>query len=56
MIGTTHPLVAIMATPEVVAALAALGVAICGIVTLQLKALSARLRQRIAPNASTMSA
>lgn len=47
MIGTTHPLVAVMATPEVVAALAALGVAICGIVTLQLKALSARLRQRI---------
>nr|DAK33849.1 MAG TPA: Protein of unknown function (DUF2746) [Caudoviricetes sp.] len=47
MIGTTHPLVAVMATPEVVAALAALGVAICGVVTLQLKALSARLRQRI---------
>ena len=47
MTGATHPLVAVMATPEVVAALAALGVAICGIVTLQLKALSARLRQRI---------
>ncbi len=47
MIGTTHPLVAVMATPEVVAALVALGVAICGVVTLQLKALSARLRRRI---------
>lgn len=47
MIGTTHPLVAVMATPEVVAALAALGIAICGFITLQLKALSARLRQRI---------
>lgn len=43
----THPLVAAMATPEVVAALAALGIAICGFITLQLKALSARLRQRI---------
>lgn len=43
----THPLVAVMATPEVVAALAALGIAICGFITLQLKALSARLRQRI---------
>ena len=40
-------MVAVMATPEVVAALVALGVAICGVVTLQLKALSARLRQRI---------
>lgn len=47
MIGMTHPLVAVMATPEVVAALVALGVAICGVVTLQLKALSARLRRRI---------
>ena len=47
MTGATHPLVAVMATPEVVAALVALGVAICGVVTLQLKALSARLRQRI---------
>nr|DAF01473.1 MAG TPA: Protein of unknown function (DUF2746) [Caudoviricetes sp.] len=36
-----------MATPEAVAALAALGIAICGFITLQLKALSARLRQRI---------
>lgn len=43
----THPLVAVMATPEVVAALAALGIAICGFITLQLKTLSARLRQRI---------
>lgn len=43
----THPLVAVMATPEVVAALAALGIAICGFITMQLKALSARLRQRI---------
>lgn len=47
MIGATHPLVAVMATPEVVAALAALGIAICGVVTMQLKALSARLKKRI---------
>lgn len=47
MSGATHPLVAVMATPEVVAALAALGIAICGFITLQLKALSARLRQRL---------
>lgn len=47
MHDATNPLVAVMATPEVVAALVALGVAICGVVTLQLKALSARLRQRI---------
>ena len=47
MIGATHPLVAVMATPEVVAALAALGIAICGVVTMQLKALSARLKTRI---------
>jgi len=47
MIGATHPLVAVMATPEVVAALAALGIAICGVVTMQLKALSARLKNRI---------
>ncbi len=36
-----------MATPEVVTALAALGIAICGVVTVQLKALSARLKSRI---------
>lgn len=47
MIGATHPLVTVMATPEVVAALAALGVAICGMITVQLKALSARLKSRI---------
>lgn len=47
MYDATHPLVAVMATPEVVAALAALGIAICGFITLQLKASSARLRQRI---------
>lgn len=47
VIGATHPLVAVMATPEVVAALAALGIAICGVVTVQLKALSARLKNRI---------
>lgn len=47
MYDATHPLVAVMAAPEVVAALAALGIAICGFITLQLKALSARLRQRI---------
>ena len=47
MYDATHPLVAVMATPEVVAALAALGVAICGFITMQLKTLSARLRQRI---------
>ena len=47
MSGATHPLVAVMATPEVVAALAALGVAICGVITVQLKALSARLKSRI---------
>ena len=47
MIGATHPLVAVMATPEVVAALSALGIAICGVVTMQLKALSARLKNRI---------
>lgn len=47
MIGATHPLVAVMATPEVVAALAALGIAICGVVTMQLKSLSARLKKRI---------
>lgn len=47
MSGATHPLVTVMATPEVVAALAALGVAICGVITVQLKALSARLKSRI---------
>lgn len=47
MHDATHPLVAVMATPEVVAALAALGIAICGFITMQLKTLSARLRQRI---------
>lgn len=47
MIGATHPLVAVMATPEVVAALAALGIAICGVVTMQLKVLSERLKNRI---------
>lgn len=47
MTATTHPLVAVMATPEVVAALAALGVAICSVITIQLKALSARLKSRI---------
>lgn len=47
MSGVTHPLVAVMATPEVVAALAALGIAICGVITVQLKALSARLKSRI---------
>lgn len=47
MSGATHPLVAVMATPEVVAALAALGIAICGVITVQLKALSARLKSRI---------
>lgn len=47
MYDATHPLVAVMATPEVVAALAALGIAICGFITMQLKTLSARLRQRI---------
>lgn len=47
VIGAAHPLVAVMATPEVVAALAALGIAICGVVTMQLKALSARLKNRI---------
>lgn len=47
VIGATHPLVAVMATPEVVAALAALGIAICGVITMQLKALSARLKNRI---------
>lgn len=47
MTPSTHPLVAVMATPEVVAALAALGIAICGVVTMQLKALSARLKNRI---------
>lgn len=47
VIGATHPLVAVMATPEVVAALAALGIAICGVVTMQLKALSERLKNRI---------
>jgi hypothetical protein len=47
VIGATHPLVAVMATPEVVAALAALGIAICGVVTMQLKVLSARLKNRI---------
>ena len=47
MTPSTHPLVAVMATPEVVAALAALGVAICGILTMQLKSVAARLRSRI---------
>lgn len=47
MIATTHPLVTVMATPEVVAALAALWVAICGVVTFQLNELSARLKSRI---------
>lgn len=47
MSGATHPLITVMATPEVVAALAALGVAICGVITVQLKALSARLKSRI---------
>ena len=47
MYDATHPLVAVMSTPEVVAALAALGIAICGFITMQLKALSTRLRLRI---------
>ena len=47
MSGTTHPLVAVMATPEVVAALVALGVAVCSYLTMQLKAVAARLRARI---------
>ena len=47
MTATTHPLVAVMATPEVVTALAALGGAICGVSTVQLKARSARLKSRI---------
>ena len=47
VIGATHPLVAVMAAPEVVAALAALGIAICGVVTMQLKVISARLKNRI---------
>ncbi len=47
MYDATHPLVGVMATPEVAAALAALGIAICGFITMQLRALSARLRQRI---------
>lgn len=47
MIGATHPLVAVMATPEVVTALAALGIAICGVLTMQLKSVAARLRSRI---------
>lgn len=47
MSEATHPLVAVMATPDVVAALAALGIAICGVITVQLKALSARLKSRI---------
>lgn len=47
MIGAAHPLVTVMATPEVVAALTALGVAICGVITVQLKALNARLKSRI---------
>ena len=45
--GATHPLVAVMATPEVVAALVALGVAVCGYLTMQLKTVAARLRSRI---------
>ncbi len=47
MSGATHPLVAVMATPEVVTALAALGIAICGVLTMQLKSVAARLRSRI---------
>lgn len=47
MTGATHPLVAVMATPEVVTALAALGIAICGVLTMQLKSVAARLRSRI---------
>lgn len=47
MSGATHPLVAVMATPEVVAALVALGVAVCGYLTMQLKTVAARLRSRI---------
>ena len=47
MIPSTHPLVAVMATPEVVTALAALGIAICGVLTMQLKSVAARLRSRI---------
>lgn len=47
VIGATHPLVAVMATPEVVTALAALGIAICGVLTMQLKSVAARLRSRI---------
>lgn len=47
MTPSTHPLVTVMATPEVVAALAALGIAICSVITVQLKALSARLKSRI---------
>lgn len=47
MSGVTNPLVTVMATPEVVAALVALGVAICGVLTMQLKAVASRLRSRI---------
>lgn len=47
MSGATHPLVAVMATPEVVTALVALGVAVCGYLTMQLQAVAARLRARI---------
>ena len=47
MSGATHPLVAVMATPEVVTALVALGVAVCGYLTMQLKTVAARLRARI---------
>lgn len=47
MTQSTHPLVAVMATPEVVTALAALGIAICGVLTMQLKSVAARLRSRI---------
>lgn len=36
-----------MATPEVVTALAALGIAICGVLTMQLKSVATRLRARI---------
>ena len=45
--GETQPLVAVRATPEVVAARAALGIGIGGGVTRQLKALSARLKKRM---------
>lgn len=47
MTGATHPVVAVITAPEVVAALISVIVAICGTIAIQLRALQERLKQRL---------